>query len=157
MSIPRARGGVDQGEALDALPPHVAADRLVVGHLHRKARLLADPDRLPDRVEQSLRFVAHVRDVDAAVCGGDLGQLDDLLGRREAARDVEQAGRQPERTLFHRLGDERPHPIELVRRRLAVVGPDDSATDRPLADVDRPVRADGGLGDARQVRTDRKR
>ena len=146
---------VHQGEAVGAAAPRAAAERLVVGDLHRDAGLRADPYRLAHRVEQSERLVAHVRDVDAAVARRHRGERDDLFGRGEAAGDVEQAGGQPEGAFFHRLGDERPHAVQLVARRFAVVAAHDRAADRSLAGEDRPVRTDAGVRDARQVLADR--
>ena len=154
MSTPRAPRRVDEGQALGALPPRRAADRLVVGHLHGNARLLADADRLAHRVEQPLGLVAHVRDVDAPVPGRHRRERDDLLGRREAARHVEEARRQAERARLHRFGHERAHAVELVARRRAVLGPQHLAANRALPREDGPVRADAGGGNLVQMRAD---
>ena len=57
---------VDQLERVDAPAPVRLADDLVVRDLRRQPALLADLDRLAHAVEHARRFVAHVRDVDAA-------------------------------------------------------------------------------------------
>ena len=51
---------------------------------------------------------------------GDLRELDDLGGRRERARHVEQPGAQAERAVLHPLAHEPAHLLDLGGGRLAV-------------------------------------
>ena len=67
-------------------------------------------------VEDAVRFVAHVRDVDAAHASRDLRELDHFGGRRERAGHVEQSGAQAERAVVHPLADEPAH-LARARRR----------------------------------------
>src|SRR5690606_34231937 len=69
---------VDQPERLYALSPVAGSYDLVMRDLRRQPALLADPDRLPDAVEDARRLIAHVRDVDSTHRASDAGQLDDL-------------------------------------------------------------------------------
>lgn len=112
--------------------------------LGRKAAPLADRDRLLDAVQDLARLFAHVGGVDPAHLAGDAGQLDHLLGRREGARHVEEAGRHPEGAVAHPLAHQLLHLGDLLRRRLAVHAPDHLLADRALADEAREVR--GGTG-----------
>src|SRR5690606_22504987 len=104
---------VDQPERLYALSPVAGSYDLVMRDLRRQPALLADPDRLPDAVEDARRLIAHVRDVDSTHRASDAGQLDDFLDRRERTGRVEQAGAQTERTVLHRLAHELAHLLEL--------------------------------------------
>ena len=85
-STPRARASSTMRSVVDRAAPVRLADHLVMRDLRRQAALLADRNRLAHALDQALRFVAHVRDVDAAHLAGDSRQLDDFFGRRERAR-----------------------------------------------------------------------
>ena len=116
----------------------------------------ADLDRFVDRAEDAFAFIADVRRVDAAVLLGDLRQLDEIGGRREARRRLQQRGREAHRALFHRLRDELLHLVELLRRRrrLAV-----ALHVRPhllLADVRRDVRRHVLAFELREVAAERR-
>ena len=108
-----AGGAFDEVEEHRVLPPVRRAADLEVGDLERQARRFSDVDGLGRRLDDQSVLAPHVGRVESAVAGGDLGQLDDLLDRGEAARRVFEAGRQPERPLLHRRRDESLHPLEL--------------------------------------------
>ena len=102
--------------------------------LRREAAALANRDRLVDAVEDAGGLVPHVRDVDAAETAGDLRQLDDLVGRRERARHVEEPGAQTEAPVRHPLLDERRASSAARLASPSVDLADDARADRPLAD-----------------------
>ena len=82
--------------------------------LSRQPALFADPDRFADAIEQMRGFVAHVRNVHAAVCARDLCQCDDFFGRSEHAGNVEEAGAQAQRSVLHALAHQAAHLVELL-------------------------------------------
>ncbi len=86
-----------------------------------------------------------MREVDAAVPRGDLGQLDDLVGGREAIGHVLQRRAHAERALLHRLRHDLSHLVELRRRGAPIVLANDVVPDAAGADeggdVDRRVRS----------------
>ena len=135
-------GFIHQPQGVHRIAPVGGADDLVMGDLHRDAGLLADADRLVDRLDHQRGLVAQVGDVDAAVLRRHPRQLDHLLGGGEAAGHIEQAGGDAERPLFHGLGDHGLHPLEFGRGRVAVLDADHLRAHRALADENRPVRAD---------------
>ena len=148
---------VDELQRVDALAPVRLADHLVVRDLRRQAALLADLDGLAHAVEHARRFVAHVRDVDAAHAAGDLRELDDFCGRRERARHVEQPGAQAERAVFHPLPHEAAHLVDLGGRRLAVHRTDHLRRAPSPADERAEVRRHTSGRDALEKRLDRQR
>src|SRR5215813_7545595 len=110
-------------------------------HLRGQTSLLSDCDCFFNTRDYATRFVAHVRDVNPAESAGDFRKFDDLFGRRESSWNVEQAGTQPQGTVFHTLLNKRLHPAEFFVCRAAVYVSDDSRAHRALtdegADVDR--------------------
>ena len=146
---------VDQLQRVDRSTPVLLADHLVVRHLGRQAAAFADRDGLANAVHDAAGLVAHVRDVDAAHAAGDLGQLDDLVGRRERARHVEQARAQAERALFHALPHQPAHPLELLGGRGAIGTAHHLAADGTLADESGKIRRDARGGDSLEERLQR--
>ena len=88
---------VDRAQRLDAAAPVRGADHLVMRHLRRQAALLADRDRLLHAVEHLRRFLAHVRDVDAAVPSRDARQRRHFR-RRSRTSPARRTGRSSNRT-----------------------------------------------------------
>ena len=156
--VDAARAGfVDQPQRIDALAPVVLADDLVVRDLRRQPALLANLDRLLHALRNRGRFVAHVRDVDAAHAAGDFRELDDFGRRRERPGHVEQARAQSERAVLHALAHEDAHLLDLVRRRLAVDRSDDLIAHGALADEQREIRRDARRREAIHEPLDRQR
>ena len=77
------------------------------------------------RIVDGVGFAALVRDVDAAVLMRDFRQFDDLIGFRKTRRHVLQRSRNSERAVFHRVGDQLLHLLQLGRRGRAIVIADD--------------------------------
>ena len=77
------------------------------------------------------------------ICPATLRQLDDLGGRRERARHVEEARAQAERAVFHALPHQ-PRASARARRRSPADwrSPTTVAADRPLTDEAREIRRD---------------
>ena len=95
-------------------------------------------------------LVAHVGRVNAARPRGDAAELDELLGRREAARRVFEARGQAQGPAGHGLGDERPHPVELGGRRRPVHVAHDRGPDRAVPDERRVIESGPRLLDRGQ-------
>src|SRR5262249_17450974 len=131
---------VDYPQRVHALAPVRLADDLVVCDLRRQAAFLPDLDRLAHAVDDVRRFVADVRDVDAAHLTGDLRELDDFRRRREGPGHVEQARAEAERAVLHPLPDEGAHLLDFVGRRLAVDGAQDLIAHGTLSDERAEVR-----------------
>ena len=73
----------------------------------------ADVDGLPERIEEPVaQRVADMRVVDATEPGSLARERRELRGGGERTRRVVQSGREPERTLLHRLPKEAAHPVE---------------------------------------------
>ena len=87
-------------------------------------------------------LVAHVRDVLAAVRRGRAAQLDQLLGRREERRRIDQRRTDAERARRHLVAHEAAHHVHLGRGRRTVVLPDGVDAQRRRADVRRDVLRD---------------
>ncbi|MCY1520891.1 hypothetical protein D9M68_556860 [compost metagenome] len=143
----QARGALllDAPDDVAALALHRHAQRLDVRHVHRQLRLVADADHLVDRALEAdvvHGLVADVAVVQAAVRGRHLREFDDLLGLREILRRVEQARRQPERTVAHRAGQVLLHRVHLRGRGGAVGLAELADAQRPEARVHRDVGAD---------------
>ena len=94
---------------------------------------------LVERVEDPRALGSLMREVDAAVACGDLGQLDDLVGRRKAIGHVLERRAEAERALLHGLRDDLPHLVELSRCRTAIVLADDVVAHTARADERRDV------------------
>ena len=134
--MPRTRASSTRRITSPAIAPHTRSERLDVRHAGPHAGLAGDGDHLVDRRHEPDRVVGlvpYVARVDAAVCGHHLAELDHLLDVGVAAGRIEKPGREPERSLLHRLARERPHPVELLGGRRPVILADDGATDRPVA------------------------
>lgn len=87
---------VDQPQRFRTSPPVSGSNDLVVCYLRRKPAFFADPDRLTHTVENSRRFIPHMRDVHSAERAHNFGNLDYLLGRRVVSGHVEQPCREAE-------------------------------------------------------------
>jgi len=109
-------------------------------------RALSDLKYLLQRFEDACALGALMREVDPAMARGDLRELDNLIGGREAIRHILERGAEAERALLHCLLDKLPHRVELGGRRRTVVlannvvadatGPDE------CGDVDGRMRAE---------------
>ena len=138
----RARG-VDLARQRERQAPVVGPQCLHVADDPDDMRLVRDPDHFLDRGDDPdvvVSLVADVARVEAAEFPRDLRQLDDLLGLRVAARDVEQPARQAEGPLLHPAANQRPHAIEFVRRRRSIGAAHHRAPHRAVADQERDVR-----------------
>ena len=105
--------------------------------VQRHARAARDLDAVGVGLQRALPVVAVVRRVVAAVLADDLEQRDDLVVVGVHPRRVGQAGREADRALLERLGQQPLHVRELVGGGRAVVG---AHRDHP----DRPVRREVG-------------
>ena len=140
-SIDAARSGfVDESKCLHAFAPIVHADDLVMRDLRRQMAFLTDADRFLDTVDDVGRLVAHVRGVDPAHLPRHARQLDDLLGRREVARNVKQPGAESERAVAHGFAHQRFHFLDFLGRRFAIDISDDNLAHASLADERREIR-----------------
>ena len=148
---------VDQLQRVDRSAPVGFADDFVMRDLRRQTALFADLDRLLHAVEDAVRLVAHVGDVDAAHSTGDLGELDHFRRRRERPRHVEEAGAEAEGAVFHAGADHAAHLLDLRLGRLAIHEPDHLAADRALSDEEPEVRRDARRRDPVEERLDRER
>ena len=88
---------------------------------------------------------------------GDFRELDDLRGRRERSRHIEQAGAQTEGAVEHALADQAAHLLDLVGGRLAVDRADHLLAHRSLPDERPEVRRDVRRRDLIEKRLDRQR
>ena len=95
---------------------------------------LSDADRLAHRIHQREPLFPHVADVNAAVAGRDLGQLDDLLGLGEGPRWVLEAGGESVGAFLHRLVHQRAHLVEFRIGGRPVFEADHFAADRAVSD-----------------------
>ncbi|GBD19536.1 hypothetical protein HRbin27_02043 [bacterium HR27] len=84
--------------------------------LHRNVRLVADPDRFLECLEQSPRLAPDVCDVQATEAPHLSADGDDLLGRGISIRRIDQGVGHAESAILHRLGDEPSHGGQLVSR-----------------------------------------
>ena len=96
------------------LAPVATAARLEVGYLRADTRRAHKVQHFVDRLKDPVAFGPHVGCIQAALCGGDLGELDDLLRRRVLAGLVYEARREPPTALVHALLEERLHLTHLV-------------------------------------------
>ena len=142
---PRRHGGIETGRAR-RIRVHVGGDlepvllrrfnlldrggqlgpvrlsaRFQVVDLGADVRVARNRQRLVDRLEETVAFAAHVRDVHPAGLRRYLRQLDELVGFREQARHVDQRGGEAHRAFVHRLPHVTAHALELVGGRRAVV------------------------------------
>ena len=118
--------------------------------------LFTDPDRLTYRVEIADPPVAGaevtiVCVVDTVERRGDPRQLDDLLGGRVVSGNVEESGRETERSFVHGLPDQRAHLVQLGRRRRAVNHSDHPFPDLAVTHVGERVRPDAALEPGEQL------
>ncbi len=102
----------------------------------------ADLDRLPDRVQDGVTLVAHVREVRAPVLARDARQLDQLLGVGVDRGRVDEGGGHSDRPVLHALTHERPHLLELLGRRLDVLVAEHDPPHLGEPDVVRHVQGD---------------
>src|SRR3989441_1791749 len=112
-----------------------------VGDLDADASLLADADRLADRVLDHRALAAHVREVEPAAPGHRARQEDQLLGRGVGARRIDEPGGIAVRACVHRLVEPPLHRLQIIRRDRAVLRADGRETERAVThevgDVDR--------------------
>ena len=85
-------------------------------------------------VEHLRGIVPLMRFVYAAEACRGAGELDDLVGRGEVARNVEETGAQPEGAVLHALFDQAGHLLDLRRRCRAIGAADDDLPNRALPD-----------------------
>src|SRR5437764_3011350 len=88
-----------------------------------RARTGRDSDRLSNSVDESRTFTSNVRGIATLVRRRVLRQRDQLVGREESARQIDQAGAYANCAIAHRRIDERAHlphfSVGRVTRRLA--------------------------------------
>ena len=85
--------------------------------LDMDAAAAGDVDRLLDRFDDLVRFVADMGEIGGVVALDDLAQRDDLGALGIAAGRREQPGREPERPRREPLVEQRRHLRELGRAR----------------------------------------
>ncbi len=107
---------LDAAQHLGHLSPVGLVGGLEVPDLGRDVRALGDRQHLVERLEDLVALRALVGDVDAAVRGRDLRQLDEFVRRGEPIGDVLQRRTQAEGAILHRVGHERLHPRRSPRR-----------------------------------------
>src|SRR5262249_49139831 len=86
---------IDEFDSFCALPPDIGAQRLDMRDVDGQTGFATDANDLFNRSQQTnvvRTFVTHVRVIDAAAFGYDLGQFDDLFGFGEAAGRIVQTG-----------------------------------------------------------------
>ena len=140
---------LDLPQELRHAAPGPLSRRLEVVDLRRDLRLAGDPEDLVQAGVEADRpvvaLVPLVRDVAAAVAGRDPGEGDELVGRGEEARNVDERAREAEGPFLHGLRHRGLHGLELRGRRRAVLLADDQVADAPRADerpqVDRRAAA----------------
>ena len=113
----------------------------MVRDLHRNAAGFADLDRLRDRVEQTVAFVAHVTRVETPDARHRAGERDEFLGRGVAAGFIDEAGRAADAPGRERVGERAAHAVELGRCRRAARVPHCIQANRAVADERRDVQA----------------
>ena len=64
-----------------------------------------------------MALVAHMREVDAAVLAGDRRQRDEFLGARVDGGRIDEGSGHAHGPVLHSLAHQRPHLLELFRRR----------------------------------------
>ena len=104
----------------------------MVRHLSRQSAFGADADGLSYAIHHSGRFIAHVRDMHSTKLSHYFCDLDHLLCRSKVSRNVEQPGREAERSVAHGLPRQVFHPSDLGHRGAAVLQPEDLLADRAL-------------------------
>ena len=120
----RLTGGhrrVDARERLVHLAPVRLAGALVMRDVQMHAALRADPQRLLDRFEQSIAFVAHVGGVETVERLHRLREFDHLFGVAPASRAIDQSRRKAARALLHRALHVAAHRREFGGGRSALL------------------------------------
>src|SRR5437868_3250609 len=87
------------------------------------------PPARPSTLASMAAFVANVAGVKAAMLGGHLGKINQLVRPRISARVVDQPGRQAPGAVAHALIDDFFHTQEFVRRRRPIGVPHDLEAD----------------------------
>ena len=118
-----------------------------VREVQRHARTARDLDAVGIRLERAQPVVAVMRRVVPAVLTHDLEQRDELVVVGVHPRRVGQTGREADRALLERLGQQPLHVRQLVGRRRTVVV-------AHRAHADRPVRREVGGVDRDPVRVE---
>ncbi len=111
----------------------------VVRHLDRAAGRPAELERLGDGGEYGLALAAHVRRVDALVARHDVAECQQLLGTREAAGRIHEAGRHAVRAGAHACIQQPPQVRELRAGDGALGEPDDGEPQRAVPHERRDV------------------
>ena len=116
---------------------------LVVRDDYRNPDLAADAERLLERLEHPVAFVAHVRAIEPARFAQRTADLDHLLGGRRAGRLVVEAGRNTDRTRAERLAHHLAHAPDLVVARGALEVVHRRDPQRRVADQQRGIGCGG--------------
>ena len=142
---------LDQREDLAHLAPVFFVRDLHVDDVHRQPRLLADGDRLLDRIEHPEPFVADVGGINPAVGRRDARERHEIRGGGQRTRRHQQRGRQAERAVAHRFADEFLHPVDLGRGGPIERAAHDAFPDLPLAHVGPHIHSHAGFLDRGEV------
>ncbi len=134
----RARGRHTRERVVE-LSPVARSLCLEVRDLERAVRAACDGDRLVDRLEHVVVFVAHVRRVRKSGAGERLAQRDQLLARREGAWRVLESRRNAARAVRQRGANESLHARQLVRGRWTIVSAHHDVANRSESDHRRDV------------------
>ena len=100
--------------------------------VERDAGAARDLDAVRVRLERAAAVVAVVRRVEAAVLADDLEERDELVVVGVHPGRVGETGREPDRALLQRLGEQPLHVRELVVGRRPVVVAHRAHADRPV-------------------------
>ena len=74
-------------------------------------RLAGDSQRFVNRLEQTVAFAPHMRDIHPPRRRGNLRELHELIGLRKHARDVDERRRQAHGPFVHGSADVGTHPV----------------------------------------------
>ena len=125
--LARGRGRRQLPKRLAHAAPIGACAHLQMEDDHRKVAVLANAQRLVERVEEVEALAADMRHVEPALLACDLGERNEFIGRGKRARHVDECARESERAVVHGARHHLLHARQLVGGRRPVVQADDLA------------------------------
>ncbi len=125
---------VDARKRILDLAPVRPSGALVMRDVHVHVAFAADLQRLFDRLEQAVAFVAHVRRVKATERFDGAREFDHFVGAAPAPGTVDEARRKTARALLHRAFDVTAHRREFRIRRRALLHAERHRAHRVVAD-----------------------
>ncbi len=115
---------------------------------------LGDVDRLRERLEYLVRFIAQMREIAGIVAFEHVAKRDHLWRFGVGAGRGEEAGREPERAGNEGILEQRDHGVELARGRRAALHAHDHQAQRIVADQHAGI--DRGRGKAVEILRERR-